>query len=173
MFACPPVPNNPNVLQVVVMGKSLGGAVALHLAADNPSTFKAIVVENTFLSIEDVAPKVPLLNRWDCTGSPTYADKGMPHSLFFGAAACSSHRSGIKILAAWSADAAIPWTSLGQGQGWQLPDSQQVEELPGHPESWGYAHSHAFCWTGTSICTLVLAFYALLVSVPVIPLSIL
>jgi len=59
MFACPPVPNAPNVLQVVVMGKSLGGAVALHLAADNPSTFKAIVVENTFLSIEDVAPKVP------------------------------------------------------------------------------------------------------------------
>jgi pimeloyl-ACP methyl ester carboxylesterase len=46
------------MLQVVVIGKSLGGAVALHLAADNPTAFKAIVIENTFLSIEDVAPKV-------------------------------------------------------------------------------------------------------------------
>ena len=46
------------MLQVVVLGKSLGGAVALHLAASNPETFKAIVIENTFLSIEDVAPKV-------------------------------------------------------------------------------------------------------------------
>ncbi|BDA44881.1 Protein ABHD13 [Coccomyxa sp. Obi] len=53
---------------VVVMGKSLGGAVALHLAADNPSAFRAIVIENTFLSIEDVAPKMlpflgPVLGR--------------------------------------------------------------------------------------------------------------
>lgn len=46
------------MLQVVVMGKSLGGAVALHLAAANPKVFRAIVIENTFLSIEDVAPKV-------------------------------------------------------------------------------------------------------------------
>jgi fermentation-respiration switch protein FrsA (DUF1100 family) len=45
-------------VQIVVLGKSLGGAVALHLAASNPDTFKAIVIENTFLSIEDVAPKV-------------------------------------------------------------------------------------------------------------------
>ena len=49
--------------QVVVLGKSLGGAVALHLAASNPSSFKAIVVENTFLSIEDVAPKA---SSWVC-----------------------------------------------------------------------------------------------------------
>ena len=32
--------------------------MALHLAASNPETFKAVVIENTFLSIEDVAPKV-------------------------------------------------------------------------------------------------------------------
>jgi pimeloyl-ACP methyl ester carboxylesterase len=44
--------------QIVVLGRSLGGAVALHLAADNPKAFKALVIENTFLSIEDVAPKV-------------------------------------------------------------------------------------------------------------------
>ena len=46
--------------QMVVLGKSLGGAVSLHLAADNPSRFKAVIVENTFISIEEVAPKVTL-----------------------------------------------------------------------------------------------------------------
>ncbi len=46
-------------MQIVVLGKSLGGAVALHLASSNPEAFKAVVIENTFLSIEDVAPKVP------------------------------------------------------------------------------------------------------------------
>ena len=46
------------MMQIVVLGKSLGGAVALHLAASNPAAFKAVVIENTFLSIEDVAPKV-------------------------------------------------------------------------------------------------------------------
>ena len=49
--------------QIVVLGKSLGGAVALHLASSNPDSFKAIVVENTFLSIEDVAPKASLCNQ--------------------------------------------------------------------------------------------------------------
>ena len=44
--------------QVVVLGKSLGGAVALHVAATNPDRVAAVIVENTFLSIEDVAPKV-------------------------------------------------------------------------------------------------------------------
>jgi pimeloyl-ACP methyl ester carboxylesterase len=44
--------------QVIVLGKSLGGAVALHVAAANPGRVAAVVVENTFLSIEDVAPKV-------------------------------------------------------------------------------------------------------------------
>ncbi len=41
-----------------MLGKSLGGAVALHVAAANPGRVAAVVVENTFLSIEDVAPKV-------------------------------------------------------------------------------------------------------------------
>ncbi|KAK9832839.1 hypothetical protein WJX81_005824 [Elliptochloris bilobata] len=48
--------------RVAVLGKSLGGAVALHVAATNPDRVAVVMVENTFLSIEDVAPKVlPLL----------------------------------------------------------------------------------------------------------------
>ena len=34
-----------SAVQIVVLGKSLGGAVALHLASSNPDSFKAIVVE--------------------------------------------------------------------------------------------------------------------------------
>lgn len=41
------------------MGKSLGGATAIHLAAANQGKFRTVVVENTFTSIEDVAHKVP------------------------------------------------------------------------------------------------------------------
>ncbi len=52
------MPNLALRAQVVVLGKSLGGAVALHLAAANPGRFRAVVVENTFTSIEDMAPKV-------------------------------------------------------------------------------------------------------------------
>ena len=45
-------------LQISVMGKSLGGASAIHLAAANPGKLRSLVVENTFTSIEDVAHKV-------------------------------------------------------------------------------------------------------------------
>ena len=44
--------------QIVVMGKSLGGAVGIYLAAHNSDKFAAAVIENTFTSIEEVAPKV-------------------------------------------------------------------------------------------------------------------
>lgn len=44
------------------MGKSLGGATAIHLAAANPGKIRSLVVENTFTSIEDVAHKVNYLN---------------------------------------------------------------------------------------------------------------
>ena len=44
-------------LQLVLMGKSLGGAVSIYLAANRPGTFKAVVVENTFTCLEDVAGK--------------------------------------------------------------------------------------------------------------------
>ncbi len=46
------------VCQVMLLGKSLGGAVAIHLAAANPTRVQALLVENTFTSIEDVAPRV-------------------------------------------------------------------------------------------------------------------
>ena len=48
------------VLQVAVLGKSLGGAVAIYLAAARQATMQAVIVENTFTSLEEVAPKVSL-----------------------------------------------------------------------------------------------------------------
>ena len=44
--------------QIVVLGKSLGGAVGVYLAAKNADRIAAAVIENTFTSIEEVAPKV-------------------------------------------------------------------------------------------------------------------
>ena len=56
-------------MQVAIFGRSLGGAVAIHLAAANPGKVAALMVENTFTSIEDVAPKVMSLSQADsfCT----------------------------------------------------------------------------------------------------------
>ncbi|KAK9838633.1 hypothetical protein WJX74_000226 [Apatococcus lobatus] len=49
--------------KVAIFGRSLGGAVAIHLTAANPGKVAALMVENTFTSIEDVAPKVlPMLS---------------------------------------------------------------------------------------------------------------
>ena len=44
--------------QVTLLGKSLGGAVAIYLAAARQNAMQAVIVENTFTSLEDVAPKV-------------------------------------------------------------------------------------------------------------------
>mmetsp|Transcript_37388 Transcript_37388/g.71634 ORF Transcript_37388/g.71634 Transcript_37388/m.71634 type:complete len:304 (-) Transcript_37388:463-1374(-) len=41
---------------LVVFGRSLGGAVASWLASVNPTTVKAVILENTFLSIPALAP---------------------------------------------------------------------------------------------------------------------
>lgn len=51
-------------VQVAIFGRSLGGAVAIHLAAANPGKVAALMVENTFTSIEDVAPKVRATMRF-------------------------------------------------------------------------------------------------------------
>ena len=45
-------------LQIALFGRSLGGAVAIHLAAQNPTAVQVVMIENTFTSIEEVAPKV-------------------------------------------------------------------------------------------------------------------
>lgn len=44
--------------KIVVLGKSLGGAVALHMAAQHEDKLRAAVVENTFLGVEDMVPKM-------------------------------------------------------------------------------------------------------------------
>ena len=41
--------------RIILYGHSLGGAVALHLAAANPHSFMAVIIENTFLSIPKMA----------------------------------------------------------------------------------------------------------------------
>lgn len=49
--------------KIVVVGKSLGGAVALHTAAKHEVKLRAAIVENTFLGIEEMVPKMfPLLS---------------------------------------------------------------------------------------------------------------
>lgn len=43
---------------IVVYGQSIGGAVAIHAAASNPTKVRYLMVENTFLSIHRLIPKV-------------------------------------------------------------------------------------------------------------------
>jgi len=51
---------DPNA--IVLFGRSLGGAVASWLASENPTTVKAVLLENTFISIPALAPTLlPLL----------------------------------------------------------------------------------------------------------------
>ncbi|XP_059820743.1 protein ABHD13 [Hemitrygon akajei] len=41
--------------KIILFGRSLGGAVAIHLASENPHRIFAIIIENTFLSIPHMA----------------------------------------------------------------------------------------------------------------------
>lgn len=57
--------------RVGVFGRSLGGAVALALAAANPDHVAATMVENTFLSIEALVPSLlPFLAPFVGPGRP-------------------------------------------------------------------------------------------------------
>lgn len=48
--------------KVVVYGQSIGGAVAIHLAHSNPAKIRHVILENTFLSIPKLIPRVaPIL----------------------------------------------------------------------------------------------------------------
>jgi len=57
--------------RVVVFGKSLGGAVAIFLAAAYQDKLKGLIIENTFTSVEDmVGSVVPPLGALIGTGKP-------------------------------------------------------------------------------------------------------
>ena len=56
---------------IVVFGRSLGGAVAIDLVAEQQDYVKAMVVENTFTSIPDMAKKMfPILSPFLSPASP-------------------------------------------------------------------------------------------------------
>jgi hypothetical protein len=44
--------------RIVLFGRSLGGAVALHLIAKQEGAMKAAIIENTFTSVGDMVPRV-------------------------------------------------------------------------------------------------------------------
>ncbi|KAG2497973.1 hypothetical protein HYH03_004234 [Edaphochlamys debaryana] len=57
--------------RVVLFGRSLGGAVAVHLAAERQEKLKALIVENTFTGVQDmVGSVVPPLSLLIGTGRP-------------------------------------------------------------------------------------------------------
>ena len=57
--------------KLVAFGRSLGGAVAAALAASNPGKLRAVVLENTFTSIPDMAGcLLPLLAKLVGPGAP-------------------------------------------------------------------------------------------------------
>ncbi|KAJ3161134.1 hypothetical protein HDU86_007756 [Geranomyces michiganensis] len=49
--------------KIVVYGQSIGGAVAIHLAAQNQESIAALIVENTFLTLRKLIPSVMPLIR--------------------------------------------------------------------------------------------------------------
>eukprot|EP00898_Chlorokybus_atmophyticus_P004403 jgi/Chlat1/4964/Chrsp32S08947 len=65
--------NHPDIdnKQLISFGRSLGGAVAAHLAAANPGKLRCVVLENTFTSIVDMAGVVmPFLKYFLGKGRP-------------------------------------------------------------------------------------------------------
>ncbi|KAJ3174781.1 hypothetical protein HDU87_006897 [Geranomyces variabilis] len=51
--------------KVIVYGQSIGGAVAINLAANNQETIAALIVENTFLTLRKLIPSVmPLIRHF-------------------------------------------------------------------------------------------------------------
>jgi len=56
---------------IVLFGRSLGGAVAIHLAARNPGKVAAAIIENTFTSVGDMAGELmPFLRSVVGRGRP-------------------------------------------------------------------------------------------------------
>lgn len=44
--------------RIVVYGKSLGGAVALHIASEREPQIRAVMIENSFLSVAEMVPRI-------------------------------------------------------------------------------------------------------------------
>jgi len=66
--------------KIILFGRSLGAAVAVQLAANNPEKVRALVVENTFTSIPDMVEVVFPFLRWFkslCT-NPWFSVKRVP-----------------------------------------------------------------------------------------------
>ena len=80
-------------LQIVIFGRSLGGAIAFWVAAANPGLVNSLIVENTFWSIEAVVGKVSCPLDLPCDISwcaPPPAPVG-PHTLVpYSLRCCSS-----------------------------------------------------------------------------------
>jgi len=73
--------------KIILYGQSIGGAVALDLAARNPNAIAGLILENTFLSIPRLIPTaIPLLSpfsflchqKWDNANTITKLPPSMP-----------------------------------------------------------------------------------------------
>jgi hypothetical protein len=60
------VQNNPKIdkSRLFVIGRSLGGCVALYLLKERPRLFQGAVIENTFTSFADISTKMFTVLRW-------------------------------------------------------------------------------------------------------------
>lgn len=112
--------------RVGVFGRSLGGAVALALAAANPDHVAATIVENTFLSIEDLVPSLlPFLGPFIGPGRPS---NFLLRNRWPNAAAARALRGSRVLLLSSQCDEMLPpahmaalWRELGGGDDGGLP----------------------------------------------------
>ena len=57
--------------QIILMGRSLGGAVAIYAATRHKTSIRGLIVENTFTNLEDTAPnQMPFLRPFIGAGKP-------------------------------------------------------------------------------------------------------
>ncbi|OBZ78246.1 Protein bem46 [Grifola frondosa] len=80
---------------IILYGQSLGGAVAIDLASRNPQTIRALILENTFLSLPRLVPSaLPVLGpfaflchqKWDSASKIPLIPRDTPMLLLSGCA---------------------------------------------------------------------------------------
>ncbi|KAE9405552.1 alpha/beta-hydrolase [Gymnopus androsaceus JB14] len=79
-------------LHIIIHGHSLGGAVAIDLAGRNPEKISGLIIENTFLSIPEVAKAIPgirhftfvIHQRWESYRRILRIPKSIPILMFSG-----------------------------------------------------------------------------------------